>query len=91
MNLTYSKESIQMIEMYLNVIINQSQNMSSGNVAHKAACIRGHADAVKKLLVGPQYKCAICFDTGQVESADYEGKGQGVIHKLIACSCQKKE
>ena len=80
-----------MIEMYLNVIINQSQNMSSGNVTHKAACIRGHADAVKKLLVGPQYKCGICFDTGKVETSNYEGKGQGVVYKLVDCKCQKKK
>lgn len=92
MNLTITKEENQVIEMYLNVILHDSQNLTSGNIAHRAASIKGHAEAIKKIIGRPKYKCAICKDTGIVEDENYMGHTRGVELTSIPCpSCSKKK
>lgn len=91
MNLTITKEENQVIEMYLNVILHDSQNLTSGNTAHRAASIKGHAEAIKKIIGRPKYKCAICKDTGEVEKSEYMGHTRGLEYENIPCpSCSKK-
>jgi len=82
-----AKTDLQFIEMYLNVIINEASNMSSGNVSHKAANIKGHANAIKERLSPPKYKCNNCKDTGTIPSEEYRGHTEGFVPIEKTCSC----
>ncbi len=50
MSTKLSKENVQLSDMYLNIIIDATLNLSSGNIAHKAATIKCHAEALKKII-----------------------------------------
>ncbi len=50
MSTRLSKENVQLSDMYLNIIIDATLNLSSGNIAHKAAAIKRHAEALKKII-----------------------------------------
>lgn len=86
MGLKITKDEVQKIEMYLNVIINEAENLGSGNTAHKAASIKGYAEGVKKILNKPKYKCYTCEDTGKVEDPAYPSG----CNKYITCPFCKK-
>jgi hypothetical protein len=45
-----SNEDSKISEIYLDIIIDDTQNLSSGNVAHRAASIKNHAEAIKKII-----------------------------------------
>lgn len=45
-----SKDDSTLSEMYLDIIIDATQNLNSGNIAHKAASIKNHAEAIKKII-----------------------------------------
>lgn len=45
-----SKEDSTISEMYLDIIIDETQNLCSGNIAHRAASIKTHAQAIKKII-----------------------------------------
>ena len=45
-----SNEDSKIFEMYLDIIIDETQNLNSGNVAHRAASIKCHAEAIKKII-----------------------------------------
>lgn len=71
MSLTITKEEAQIIGMYLNVILHDSQNLTSDNTARRAASIKCHAEVIQKMMNRPRYKCAICKDTGKVEGSQF--------------------
>ncbi|MDE5424203.1 hypothetical protein L3073_18480 [Ancylomarina sp. DW003] len=45
-----SKEDSKLFEIYLDIIVDATQNLNSGNIAHKAATIKNHAIAIKKII-----------------------------------------
>ncbi len=45
-----SEEDSILSELFLDIIINETQNLSNGNVAHRAASIKSHAVAIKKII-----------------------------------------
>lgn len=88
MSYTLNKEDLQTIEMWLNVIINESKTIRSGNVTHKAANIKGHAIAIKQKLNQPKWKCNRCKDTGQYETEEYRGHTEGIVTTTKKCNCK---
>lgn len=45
-----SNEDTKLFEMYLDIIVDAAQNLNSGNVAHKAASIKNHAEAIRRMI-----------------------------------------
>jgi hypothetical protein len=45
-----SCEDTKLFEMYLDIIIDDTQNLSSGNIAHRAASIKNHAKAIRRMI-----------------------------------------
>lgn len=52
-----SKEDSKLSEIYLDIIIDETENLSSGNVSHKAASIKSHARAIKKIISESKIAC----------------------------------
>jgi len=89
MNFEITKENLQLTEMYLNVIISEAERLSSGNVAHGKASIKGHAEKIKSMLtLQPKYKCIKCKDTGVIISEEYRGHTEGIVGVEKPCSCR---
>ena len=45
-----SCEDTKLFKMYLDIIIDETQNLCSGNIAHKAASIKNHAKAIRRMI-----------------------------------------
>jgi len=50
METVLSRRDTKLSEIYLEIIIESTKNLNSGNVAHKAASIKNHAEAIKRLI-----------------------------------------
>ncbi|PXX96882.1 hypothetical protein DF185_19780 [Marinifilum breve] len=81
-----------MVELLLNVIENEADRLTPGNVGHYKNSIKCTANKVKAMLVQkPKYKCYRCKDTGVIDSEEFHGHTEGIVHENKQCSCQQKE
>lgn len=50
MSTILSKQDVQLSNIYLKIIIDATLSLNSGNITHKAATIKHHAEALKKII-----------------------------------------
>jgi len=88
MSYQITKENLIQIELLLNSILNETDRVTSVNIAHYQSSIKNSTKQIKRLLNPPKFNCYRCQDKGFIVTKEYKNK-RGVVEVKIPCNCKK--